>query len=487
MDIFTTLDMIERTHLLFEDDANLAAYLKLNTNYFAQRNKLSSKKRGKTNIEKNLESLSEHASEISKDIFPDKNSFRLQLVVDDYYKATQSGNFANPSNDRHKYHDGNRIIYNKIKGKSEILLNIIKDLVTNNIDERNSELYSALHIDINRPYTAYHNYYAAIGILLYLNVIPFCDDKTRYSPKNWHLKKDTEKAIKLAESAFNLPKDGYENLSLLLLRINYNFSETKEWCRYLLILYFTNIIDEFIIQTNKDIALSYIKELRIPKQKYWYNTSDNWKECIIERAPQDSYYDLYIYEYFIPTETRTPTKRRINLRFEGAAKERVELSYIDEFYNIITTGRDENTFLGTYKMNEDSILINNGKMSFKAMTTDQIKEFKERLNLIEQSGRKVPLENEDKARENLLPLAGLNGIFLYPRRLFLIGLDSGDNSQYSIEPNMTNGLNDDFDKIKAYGMVHLYKIEGELYLVKTINGEEISCKVTKESGLTKLR
>ena len=491
MDNRKVLDLIVKTHLLFEDEAELMIKLGLGKDFLANRNQLSRPTRPDDKIKENIKTLLDYASEISAKILTDKSELRLLLVINDYYQATKSGNFATPANDRHKKYGDNRLFYNSLKRDCKKFMMLIKDVVAKGKpDMQYKELYSALHIDIEKPYTLYRNYYAAIGLLIYSKCIPFCEDSLRFSKNQWNLKRETDEILQLVESVFDLKQERYTKIRFWVSYIKNYLSTTKEWCRYLLILSLTKIIDEYIEIENPKLIDSYEINPKIPDSKYWYNVSKNWSACIIERPDPNPFYDLYIYEYFTDKESQILKKRRVNLKFKSRVT--LELSYIDDLYNIITKGVDEDaSWVTILSMDEDSILIGtgDGEMLFKSMTLNQINDFEQRLNLIEKSGGKVSLENEDKAREKILPLAVLDAIFLEPRTFRLHGTTK-DQSLYQVTPNPNNGLDKDFDEIKAFGGLYIYEIDNELYLVKIIKGMEISCKVTnrfEEYGIRKLK
>ena len=205
MDNRKVLDLIVKTHLLFEDEAELMIKLDLGKDFLANRNQLSRPTRPEAKIDKNIKTLLGYASEISTNILADKSELRLLLVINDYYQATKSGNFATPANDRHKKYGDNRLFYNSLKRDCKKFMMLIKDVVAKGKpDMQYKELYSALHIDIEKPYTLYRNYYAAIGLLIYSKCIPFCEDSLRFSKKQWNLKRETDEILQFVESVFDL-------------------------------------------------------------------------------------------------------------------------------------------------------------------------------------------------------------------------------------------------------------------------------------------
>lgn len=467
--LYQFIERIERTNLLFEDKSHLALFLGLDEKFFINRNTLYDKNRSKSKVEDNLKSLCNYAHLISGNIDPKNSDGMLLDIIEVYSAATESGCFSNPKNDRYKKRYKDWVIFESIKYNDDRLCNLINNLINNKADIKDDSLYRALRIDINAPHTIYGNYYTAIGILIYLRAIPFCDEKTRIKTEKWDLDEDTNKVrnflAKLTASDTVIQK----NIDRLF--VNYRKFHSEHWCRYLLILCFSRMLSIAIELKNKELVEQYERSLKskhiIPKQKYWFGS--NWTEYILERPDRSDYYDFHLYkcEFKSIGNKFHLIKERFNFKMGLVT---VEISRIDDFYKGIINS-DDNTILGRIDtMNESHIKITPdepGKFpefDLTPMTKDKIKDIETKIR----QSKDITIIDEDKALENLEPYAYLGAIMARDRLILLC--DKYNKPVATITPNETNEIKKVFDMITATDHIIIYKFKGAICLVTLING-----------------
>lgn len=462
------LERIERTNLLFEDKSNLAVFLGLDEKYFINRNTLYYESRSISKVEGNLKSLRNYAHLISGNIDPENSDGMLLYIIEVYSAATESGHFSNPKNDRYKRYKRDRIIFDSIKYNNDRLCNLINNLINNKADVKDDPLYRALRIDINTPHTIYRNYYTAIGILIYLRAIPFCDEKTRIKNEKWNLDEDTNKVRNFLANLTASDTVIQKNIDRQF--VNYRKSHSEHWCRYLLILCFSRMLSIAIELKNKKLVEQYERSLKskhiIPRQKYWFGP--NFTEYILERPDGLTIYDFYLYkcEFKSIGNKFHLTKERFNFTMGGT----VEISRIDDFYKGIINS-DDNTTLGSIgPMNESHIKIipdypnDFPKFDLKPMSEKDIEDIEMRIREAEH----ITIIDEDKAIENLEPYAYLAAILARERLIWLC--DKSNKHVATITPNDTNKLKEVFDEITVTDHIFIYKINGSIYLVTIIKG-----------------
>lgn len=467
------LERIERTNLLFEDKSHLAVFLGLDEKYFINRNTLynecRSKSRSISKVEDNLKSLCNYAHLISGNIAPENSDKMLLDIIDVYSAATESGHFSNPKNDRYKRYKRDRIIFESIKYNDDRLCNLINNLINNKADVKDDPLYRALRIDINTPHTIYRNYYTAIGILIYLRVIPFCDEKTRIKTEKWNLDEDTNKVRNFLAKLTASDTVIQNNINRLF--DIYRKSHSEHWCRYHLILCFSRMLDLVIELSNKELVDQYEKSLKsehiIPRQKYWFGR--NFTEYILERPDGLAIYDFYLYkcEFKSIGNKFHLTKERFNFTMGPAI---AEISRIDDFYKGIINS-DYNTthgIIGTINENHIEItpIYQNDFPEFdlKPMPEKDIEDLEMRIREAEH----ITIIDEDKALENLDPYAYLGAIMARDRLILLC--DKYNKPVATIKPNETNKIKKVFDIITATDHIFIFKINGGTYLVTIIKG-----------------
>lgn len=467
--LYQFIERIERTNLLFEDKSHLALFLGLDEKFFINRNTLYDKNRSKSKVEDNLKSLCNYAHLISGNIDPKNSDGMLLDIIEIYSAATESGCFSNPKNDRYKKRYKDWVIFESIKYNDDRLCNLINNLINNKADIKDDSLYRALRIDINAPHTIYENYYTAIGILIYLRAIPFCDEKTRIKTEKWNLDEDTNKVrnflAKLTASDTVIQK----NIDRLF--VNYRKFHSEHWCRYLLILCFSRMLSIAIELKNKELAEQYERSLKskhiIPKQKYWFGS--NWTEYILERPDRSGYYDFHLYkcEFKSIGNKFHLIKERFNFKMGLVT---VEISRIDDFYKGIINS-DDNTILGRIDtMNESHIKIipdepdKFPEFDLTPMTEEKIEDIETRIR----QSKDITIIDGDKALENLEPYAYLGAIMARDRLILLC--DKYNKPVAIITPNETNEIKKVFDMITATDHIFIYKFNGAICLVTLING-----------------
>ena len=467
--LYQFIERIERTNLLFEDKSHLALFLGLDEKFFINRNTLYDKDRRKSKVEENLKSLCNYAHLISGNIDPKNSDGMLLDIIEVYSAATESGCFSNPKNDRYKKRYKDWGIFESIKYNDNRLCNLINNLINNKADIKDDTLYRALRIDINAPHTIYGNYYTAIGILIYLRAIPFCDEKTRIKTEKWNLDEDTNKVrnflAKLTASDTVIQK----NIDKVF--VHYKKIHSEHWGRYLLILCFSRMLDLVIELRNKKLIDQYEKSLKskhiIPRQKYWFGP--NFTEYILERPDGLTIYDFYLYKCEFKTIGNKfhLTKERFNFTMGLVT---VEISRIDDFYKGIINS-DDNTILGRIDtMNESHIKITPyepGKFPEFDLTPMPKEKIEDIENKIRQSND-ITIIDEDKALENLEPYAYLGAIMARDRLILLC--DKYNKPVVTITPNEINKLKKVFDEITATDHIFIYKFKGAICLVTLING-----------------
>lgn len=479
------VEKIERTHILFENNSALAKHLGLNQNYFSNRNTLL-RNRTQGKIEANAASLCQYAYSISRNIIEVNNERLLIKIIDEYYSATISGQFATPHNDRRKRYEANRTLYNHIKNNSDKLVDLLYKCIINKADEKDAYICRALRIDLNHIHTLYRNHYAAIGILMFLNVIPFCDDRTRMRKKNWDLNADTERVrdfiLKLSGKNRGLQNE------IDKLFTGYKRIHAEHWCRYLLILCFSRILDAVIEYVNPAIVKQYEDRLYtkyriIPENRYWRDSKQHWIHYILER-PDNQYYDFYLdrLEYksksFKNGEIKPSAliKRRYNFRHGDP---HTEISEIDDFYKVITLNISDAYHVRITSLDESHIEIYgedpyNPEFDLIPMEEKEIIETEE----VDFKADTIKLINEEKAIENLRIDARLNAIMIKEMGFMLF--DTSKQKMFFVLANHENKLIETFDEVTVKDTIDIYHIEGRRYLVTTIKGVTNSFDITED-------
>lgn len=479
------VEKIERTHILFENNSALAKHLGLNQNYFSNRNTLL-RNRSQDKIDTNAASLCQYAYSISRNIIEVNNEHLLIKIIDEYYSATISGQFATPHNDRHKRYVENRTLYNHIRNDSDKLVDLVYKCITDKADKKYTSLYRALMIDLKQPHTIYRNYYAAIGILMFLKVIPFCDEKTRIKKKHWDLNADTERVRDFIRKLSDKNR-GLQN-EVDKLFTGYKRIHAEHWCRYLLILCFSRILDAVIEYVNPDLVKQYEDRLYtrysiIPENRYWRDRKRHWIHYILEKA-DSQYYDFYLYHIEYKSKSvkngeikpSVLVKRRYNFRYGDS---HTEISEIDDFYKVITLNISDAYHVRITSLDESHIEIYgedpyNPEFDLIPMEEKEIIETEE----VDFKANTIKLINEEKAIENLRIDARLNAIMIKEMGFKLF--DASKQQMIFVLANHENKLIETFDRVTVKDTIDIYHIEGRRYLVTTIKGVTNSFDITED-------
>lgn len=436
------IKFIQHTRLLFENEKELRRHLFRKS--AEGRNGLARKNRSEQAVKKDYEVLEKYSIALTEGAFGidgEASVYNLGLLLNDYERATSSGDFDTPLNNRLKSSRG--CFYEYACYKESELKNFLFGFLNGNTHEgcegnlwnepqHKEKLYSALELKTGDRTSFVRNYYGVIGILLLLNALPLCKENARPNRSKRNLTNDTNVTFHFLKELFGMdgPIEGL--LESEFKKWQQRAREETHWCRLQLIYSTMMLLNMFALQIDPGV----IREINLPdnertlkcipcQSKYWKDQNNN-EIFKLEKYPKGTDRSAYLSRF----SNEDLKWERFELTFYR--DRHVCIECIDSFFTYITEGKGDNASKALYRLSKDSITITGP--TYISLDSINLVPIDEEMVSTRIKSCKL-IMGFDKSRESMEPIAVMtcimgNAIVLNNRR----------GEMYTVEKTEYNGL-----------------------------------------------